>query len=92
MNNTGTWQIQIVWPTEIFRFLVEYGNETGTCRRRSRGRVVKAMDLKSIGFYPRRFESCRLRPNFFFSIFNIIFIRLIINYIKSQLNLKLKSP
>ena len=27
----------------------------------SRGRVVKAMDLKSIGVSPRRFESCRLR-------------------------------
>ena len=27
----------------------------------SRGRVVKAMDLKSIGVSPRRFESYRLR-------------------------------
>ena len=27
----------------------------------SRGRVVKAMDYKSIGVSPRRFESCRLR-------------------------------
>ena len=27
----------------------------------SRGRVVKAMDQKSIGVSPRRFESCRLR-------------------------------
>ena len=25
------------------------------------GRVVKAMDLKSIGVYPRRFESCPQR-------------------------------
>ncbi|KAL1254240.1 hypothetical protein QQF64_016469 [Cirrhinus molitorella] len=29
--------------------------------RRSRGREVKAMDLKSIGVSPRRFEPCRLR-------------------------------
>ncbi len=28
---------------------------------RSCGRVVKAMDLKSIGVSPRRFEPCRLR-------------------------------
>ena len=27
----------------------------------SRGRVVKALDLKSNGVTPRRFESCRLR-------------------------------
>ena len=27
----------------------------------SRGRVVKALDLKSNGVSPRRFESCRLR-------------------------------
>ena len=27
----------------------------------SRGRVVKATDLKSVGIFPRRFESCRLR-------------------------------
>ena len=26
-----------------------------------RGRVVKAMDSKSIGIFPRRFESCRQR-------------------------------
>ena len=32
--------------------------------RGSRGRVVKAMDLKSIGVFPRRFESCRLRSSF----------------------------
>ena len=31
----------------------------------SRGRVVKAMDSKSIGVSPRRFESCRLRNLFF---------------------------
>ena len=29
--------------------------------QRSRGRVVKATDLKSVGIFPRRFESCRLR-------------------------------
>ena len=34
--------------------------------RGSRGRVVKAMDLKSIGVSPRRFESCRLRPIFIY--------------------------
>ena len=27
-----------------------------------RGRVVKAIDLKSIGIFPRRFEPCRQRP------------------------------
>ena len=27
----------------------------------SRGRVVKATDLKSVGIFPRRFKSCRLR-------------------------------
>ncbi len=32
--------------------------------RRSRGREVKAMDLKSIGVSPRRFEPCRLRVAF----------------------------
>ena len=36
------------------------GNFTLT-RIRSRGRVVKALDLKSNGVSPRRFESCRLR-------------------------------
>ena len=30
----------------------------------SRGRVVKAMDSKSIGLCPHRFESCRLRKDF----------------------------
>ena len=30
----------------------------------SRVRVMKAIDLKSIGLCPRRFESCRLRFNF----------------------------
>ena len=30
----------------------------------SRGRVVKALDLKSNGVSPRRFESCRLRKGF----------------------------
>lgn len=30
----------------------------------SRGRVVKALDLKSNGVSPRRFESCRLRKYF----------------------------
>ena len=35
-------------------------NYTNLCEG-SRGRVVKAMDLKSIGVSPRRFESCRLR-------------------------------
>lgn len=38
----------------------------------SRGRAVKAMDSKSIGESPRRFESCRLRccclSAFFFDI------------------------
>ena len=34
-------------------------------RPSSRGRVVKALDLKSNGVSPRRFESCRLRNNFF---------------------------
>ena len=29
----------------------------------SRGRVVKALDLKSNGVSPRRFESCRLRTD-----------------------------
>ena len=33
----------------------------------SRGRVVKALDLKSNGVSPRRFESCRLRKRDFFS-------------------------
>ncbi|KAL6037767.1 hypothetical protein STEG23_012768 [Scotinomys teguina] len=35
----------------------------------SRGRVVKAMDLKSIGGSPRRFESCRLRSCIFLADF-----------------------
>ena len=30
----------------------------------SRGRVVKALDLKSNGIFPRRFEPCRLRKSF----------------------------
>ena len=33
------------------------------------GRVVKAMDSKSIGIFPRRFESCQQRPNFFLALF-----------------------
>ena len=33
----------------------------------NRGRVVKALDLKSNGVSPRRFESCRLR-SFFLSL------------------------
>ena len=36
---------------------------------RSRGRVVKAMDQKSIGVSPRRFESCRLRCTIIFFLF-----------------------
>ena len=34
---------------------------SGVFSASSRGRVVKAMDLKSIGLCPHRFESCRLR-------------------------------
>ena len=33
------------------------------------GRVVKALDLKSNGVSPRRFESCSQRPYFFFLTF-----------------------
>ena len=36
------------------------------------GRVVKAMDLNSIGLCPHRFESCRLREIFF----DVMFIKL----------------
>ncbi len=36
--------------------------------RRSRGREVKAMDLKSIGVSPHRFEPCRLRVAFALSL------------------------
>ena len=38
---------------------------TNLNNRSSRGRVVKALDLKSNGVSPRRFESCRLRQSFF---------------------------
>ncbi len=36
-----------------------------TVIRCSRGRAVKALDLKSNGGSPRRFESCRLRQSYF---------------------------
>ena len=38
-----------------------------SARTSSRGRVVKALDLKSNGVSPRRFESCRLRITNFVS-------------------------
>ena len=39
------------------------------CLFGSRGRVVKATDLKSVGVSPRRFKSCRLRLAFLFLVF-----------------------
>ena len=40
----------------------------------SRGRVVKALDLKSNGLCPRRFEPCRLRNGIFFSLLDCLFL------------------
>ena len=40
-------------------------------RRSCDGRVVKALDLKSNGVSPRRFESCSQRPCFFFELFYV---------------------
>ncbi len=51
-----------------------FGTWTSYC---SRGRVVKAIDSKSIGLCPRRFESCRLRDIFYF----ISHLRLILRVI-----------
>ena len=46
--------------TQIFATCCPFG---------SRGRVVKATDLKSVGVSPRRFKSCRLRLAFLFLVF-----------------------
>ena len=46
----------------MYLVLIIYGHESQKATARcSRGREVKAMDLKSIGVSPRRFEPCRLR-------------------------------
>ena len=59
-------------------------NGFSTCRR---GRAVKAIDQKSIGLCPRRFESCR-RRFFYISIrLNSLFLaRLLQNMKKISLN------
>ena len=62
VSSSLTWSIifvrRVLWPTEtvLIKLL--------QTMRSSRGRVVKALDLKSNGVSPRRFESCRLRTNF----------------------------
>ena len=49
-------------PDKLLERVIYWTREScKTQYRSSRGRVVKAMDLKSIGVSPRRFESCRLR-------------------------------
>ena len=49
----------------------------------SRGRVVKAMDQKSIGVSPRRFESCRLRN---FCLSKVLKTSIIFNYMEPNRN------
>ena len=54
---------------EYFPKLTRHFKNYSVCARFllcSRGRVVKAMDQKSIGIFPRKFESYRLRVEFFF--------------------------
>ena len=46
---------------------IQYCNISPFLHSSSRGRVVKALDLKSNGLCPRRFDPCRL-PNHFFSL------------------------
>ena len=46
----------------IWVFICQY-MYVGSC-----GRVVKAMDLKSIGIFPHRFKSCQLRYFYFLSL------------------------
>ena len=49
----------------------------------SRGRAVKAMDWKSIGVSPCRFESCRLRN---FCLFKVLKTSIIFNYMEPYRN------
>ncbi len=51
-----------VWWRPVFQDCSQESWRAAT--RRSRGREVKAMDSKSIGVSPRRFEPCRLRAGF----------------------------
>ena len=51
-NNGGVWEEQYVAWSYIY---------VSTTESRHCGRVVKAMDLKSIGVIPRRFEPCQCR-------------------------------
>ena len=46
--------------------VIMYFENPSLCRLWHSGRVVKAMDLKSIGFIPRRFEPCLRRFSFSF--------------------------
>ena len=49
-------------PDKLLERVIYWTREScKTQYRSSRGRVVKAVDSKSIGVSPRRFESCRLR-------------------------------
>ena len=62
-------QSEDTWYLEISQLCIHTNVYYDKC---SRGRVVKALDLKSNGVSPRRFESCRLRT-VFFSHFRWIF-------------------
>ena len=78
-----------------YKRVLPYKISTGHIRRifsarsppGSCGRVVKALDLKSNGFYPRRFEPCQLRNLFFISMSFLLYTT-----IKNRLSLLLLSP
>ena len=55
-------QTQVLTQNQVNHYIkVTKQQLLGCCHQCSRGRVVKALDLKSNGVSPRRFESCRMR-------------------------------
>ena len=70
MHSYMPWMLIIICYEYYNDVLRNYLTHVGSC-----GRVVKVMDLKSIGIIPRRFESCQLRA-LFFTIFFIVWLTL----------------
>ena len=51
----------VLWISNFRKLIKYFSHHDTSVAESSRGRVVKATDSKSVGIFPRRFESCRLR-------------------------------
>ena len=64
----------------LFNFLSIYSFMSTALSISCDGRVVKALDLKSNGIFPRRFEPCSQRILFLFAIYYFFFFTLFFSY------------